>query len=333
MLLPEIGDSGQRRLNDASAVVIGVGALGSVSAELLVRAGVGRVVLVDRDVVELTNLQRQTLFAERDVGQPKAQAAARRLRSINGDVRVEPRAMDLDGLTAQDLVAGTDVLIDGTDNFETRYVINDAAIAAGIPAVFGGAVGVRGTVVPVVPGGPCLRCIAEEVPSGTDTCDTVGVFGPLIHLVAARQAAIGLRILLGLPVDARLESVDAMTGEWRRLDLSAARDDSCVCCGQRRFEFLSGSAGGRAVPMCGRASVHVTPASQRGIDLSAVEGALSPYGRFAATEGLVRGEFAEEQGDGGAAIGMMVFGDGRAIVTGTTDPARARSIYAKYVGG
>ncbi len=334
MLLPGWGEVGQRRLADASALVVGVGALGSVSAELLVRAGVGRVVVVDRDVVELTNLQRQTLYAEREIGRAKAEAAADRLRAVNRSVNVAPVAADLDGELALELVGSTDLVVDGTDNFETRYVLNDAAVAAERLYVYGGAVGFRGTVLPVLPGtGPCLRCVADELPTQTETCDTVGVLGAVVQIVAARQAAIALRALLGEPVEPVLEAVDGWTGQTRRVDLRNARDQACVCCVHRRFEFLDAPATERAVSMCGRNSVHVRPGRSVGVDLDAVCSALSSHGRFESSGGLLRGEFSAERGADNQAIGVMLFADGRAIVTGTTDTARARSIYAKYIGG
>ncbi|MEL7484405.1 MAG: HesA/MoeB/ThiF family protein [Planctomycetota bacterium] len=226
MLLPGWGEDAQQRLGDASALVVGVGALGSVSAELLVRAGVGRVVVVDRDVIELTNLQRQMLYAEADVGRSKAEAAADRLRAINSSVCIEAIAEDVRGERALELVEAADIIVDGTDNFETRYVLNDAAVARDIPMVYGGAVGTVGTVLPVVPGvGPCLRCVSAELPMVTETCDTAGVLGSVTAIVGARQASLALQLLAGMEVESRLESIDGLSGVSRTIEVAALRHD------------------------------------------------------------------------------------------------------------
>lgn len=332
MLLPGWGEASQRRLAGASALVVGVGALGSVSAELLVRAGVGRVVVVDRDVVELTNLQRQMLYAETDVGRPKVEAARDRLVQINSGVLVEPLAEDLHGERALELVDGVGVVVDGTDNFETRYVLNDACVARGVPLIYGGAVGTSGTVMPVLPGeGPCLRCVSDELPVVTDTCDTAGVLGAVTAIVAAQQASLALQMLAGMSVPATLSSIDGLTGASRVLDVSGLRDAACPCCGRRLFEFLE-RGDEAAVVLCGRNSVQLSPAGRRTIDASAVVETLSAHGDFGAEGGLVRGRFAAELGESGESIGLFVFGDGRAIVSGTSDPARARAVYARYIG-
>ncbi len=332
MLLPGWGEDTQRRLSESSALVVGVGALGSVSAELLVRAGVGRVVLADRDVVELTNLQRQLLYSEDDLGRAKAVAAADRLRRINSGVMLKPVVEDLRGERVLELTRGAGVIVDGTDNFETRYVLNDAAVACGVPMVYGGAVGTAGMVLPVVPGvGPCLRCVSGELPVATATCDTAGVLGPVTAMVGARQASIALQLLTGRDVRPLLESIDGLGGEGRLLDVTPLKDGDCECCVRRRFEFLERDDEG-AVVLCGRDSVQVTPAGRRRLDTESVVASLRAHGSFDADQGVIRGRFAAERGERGEAIGLFVFGDGRAIVSGTSDPARARSVYARYVG-
>lgn len=333
MLLPGWGEGVQQRLADASALVVGVGALGSVSAELLVRAGMGRVVVVDRDVVELTNLQRQMLYCEADVGRPKAAAAAERLRRINGDVEVEAVAADVRGERALELASGANVIIDGTDNFETRYVLNDAAVARGIPMVYGGAIGAVGTVLAVLPGvGPCLRCLSAELPVVTETCDTAGVLGSVTAIVGARQASLALQLLGGMDVRPGLESVDGFGGGVRVMDVAGLRDPACPCCGERRFGFLE-RGDESSVVLCGRNSVQVSPAGRRAVEPSEVVRRLRVHGDFDDAGGVVRGRFASERGEGGEAIGLFLFGDGRAIVSGTSDPTRARAVYARYIGG
>jgi adenylyltransferase/sulfurtransferase len=338
-LLPGWGEQGQRRLADAAALVVGVGALGCASAELLARAGVGRLVLVDRDVVEPTNLHRQGLYAESDLGRPKAIAAADRLARIDSALRIEPVVCDLLGERALDLVRGAAVLVDGTDNFVTRLILNDAAVATGTPYVYAGAVATSGTLMPVLPGvGPCLRCVTGSIPHDGETCDTAGVFGPVVWMVGARQAALALRLLLApswreAGVRPRLERLDAFDGTWRSIDLAGARDPACPCCAEGRFEFLDGASGDDAVPLCGRNSVQITPGSAVPVDQPRLRDRLAVHGRFALREGVLEGRFDAERGESGDGLGLLVFADGRAIVTGTSQPARARSIYARYIGG
>lgn len=335
-LLPEVGQAGQQRLARGCVAVVGVGALGCVSADLLARAGVGRLILIDRDIVESTNLQRQTLYTEADAsaGVAKALAARRRLVQVNGTVTIEAHSADLSPENAEDLLEGADVIVDGTDNFETRYVLNDLAVDAKVPLVLGGGVATRGTVMPVVPGrGPCLRCLSEALPEQRETCDTAGVLGPIVAMIGARQAAIALRLLVegtaSIPIV--LESFDAWTGEARSIDLSSARDPACPCCGLGRRDFLDGQGVGRTVRLCGRNAVQVTPASVGLIDLALVASKLASAGPVVSAEGLVRSTIAGSGTD--PAFEITVFGDGRAIVKGTEDAARARSIYARYVGG
>ena len=334
-LLPEIGREGQARLARSTVAVVGVGALGSSSADLIARAGVGRLILIDRDIVEPTNLQRQTLYTEADanVGLAKAKAARSRLTQVNSAIEIEAHAADLSPENAEDLLEPADLIIDGTDNFETRYLLNDFAVDAEIPLVLGGGVATRGTVLPIIPHrGPCLRCLHDTLPKQTETCDTAGVLGPIVAMIGARQASLALRILTEgvdtLPI--QLESYDAWTGEARSIDLTDARDPDCVCCGKGQHEFLDGKGVGRTVRLCGRNAVQVTPASVGRIDLAAVTDRLRNAGTVTALEGMVRAVISD-QSEGG--FEMTVFSDGRAIVKGTEEPARARSIYARYVGG
>jgi molybdopterin-synthase adenylyltransferase len=354
MLLPFIREDGQARLLSAHALLVGVGALGCTIADLLVRGGVGCVTLVDRDIVELSNLQRQSLYSERDAaeGLPKAVAAQRRLREVNSSVVLRAITADFmpdnaDAIAAGDAIgdapaaSSAGVIIDGTDNFETRYLMNDLAVKLGIPYVYGGAVGSHGMQMTVRAGGrPCLRCIFEELPEpGTAaTCDTAGVFAPVAVMVAAREAADAMKLLAGRDdaVDGALRQFDVLTGQERRLDVSRMARSDCTCCGRRIFEFLEGHRGGGTVTLCGSSSVQVMPPDRerRGrVDLEQLSARLAPHGRFSAGRFVMRGEFARELGTGGAALALTVFPDGRAIVHGTTDPARARAVYSRYIGG
>lgn len=349
MLLPGIGEPGQRRLRESRAVIVGCGALGCSIADLLARAGVGRLTIIDRDVVELTNLQRQTLFSQADAeeGVPKAEAARRRIAAVNPEVSVEavvadvvPRNVErLVGLVGGGKGAAGAVVLDGTDNFETRYLINDLAVKHGLSYIYGGAVGTRGMAMAVLPGRtPCLRCVFDEPPAPgiSETCDTAGVLGPVIAAVAAVQAAEAVKILSGnaAAVSPGVVEIDLWTGRLRRLDVGGPRAE-CSACGLRRFEYLNGR-GGDAVMLCGQGAVQVSPALAQGVDLEALAARLAVHGTFSRMgRFLVRGTLAPDGvGLSGAAspISITVFADGRAIIKGTDRPEVARSIYARYIG-
>jgi molybdopterin-synthase adenylyltransferase len=364
MLLPGWGEEGQRKLAAAHALVVGCGALGCAICDHLVRAGVGTVTIVDRDVVELTNLQRQTLFTEADAsaGLPKAEAARRRLSAVNSSVRINAVVADFTSRNAMKLSEGAGIILDGTDNFETRYLINDVAVKRGIPYAYGGAVANQGMAMTVVPGETaCLRCVFEEPPPpGTAaTCDTAGVFGPIIAIIGAFQAADALRLMAELG-DARLGGADHanhtnrseqrpvarrvgnslldvdLSECWvRRTDVSRAKREDCPCCGLKKFEFLDGAGERAAEYLCGQHAVQVAPPRDvGGVDLVAIKARLDSHGTFTAVASLlVRGVLNSEKGDEGDAIGLTVFADGRAIVKGTQRAEVARSIYSRYVGG
>jgi adenylyltransferase/sulfurtransferase len=345
VLLQPVGQEGQRRLMASHAVVVGCGALGCGVADLLARAGVGTLTLIDRDLVELTNLQRQTLFDERDAaeGIPKAEAARRRLAAVNSQITINAVVADLNPANAESLLglaAGTrapTVVLDGTDNFETRYLLNDAAVKHGVPYVYGGAVGMRGMQMSIIPGRtPCLRCLFEEPPpfGSSPTCDTVGVWGPLISMIAAREASDAMKIMLGQieALSPMLADVETWSDQTRRMAVGEPRP-GCVCCGERKFEFLAGQRGTGAASLCGQDAVQVAAPAGHQLDLASLAASLAPHGAFKALgRFLVRGRLEHERGDEGRPIELTVFADGRAIVRGTTRPETARSIYAKYIG-
>lgn len=339
MLLPGFGEDGQRRLLSSHAAIVGCGALGTVAAEVLVRAGVGRVTVIDRDIVEWTNLQRQTLYEEADAreGTPKAVAAAARLGRANSSVRVDGIVADFNAGNAEKLLgldagAGVGVLVDGTDNFEARYLINDIAVKHGVPYVYGGAVGTRGMQMTVLPGASaCMRCVFPDVPAAgsTPTCDTAGVLASATGIIANVQTAEAMKVLLGRVdlIAPTLLEFDLWTNFRRRLDLSKARDAGCVCCGQRRFEWLESAAAG-TVSLCGSTSVQVLPGAGAagGMDLDALAQRLASHGPMQQTPHLLRAKLEAE------GVELTVFRDGRAIVKGTTELSRARAIYARFVG-
>lgn len=339
-LLPQIGIEGQARLRASSVLLVGCGALGTVIAEQLARAGVGMLRIADRDIVELTNLQRQVLFDESDVknGLPKAIAAAERLRGINSDVRLEPHVADVHPGNVEALVGcdgngrPVDLVLDGTDNVTTRYLLNDVAVKHGIPWVYGACVGTEGRCMAMIPpAGPCLRCIFPEPPSPAElpTCDTAGVLAPASAIVASLQVAAAMRVLLRPPNPAAesLITVDAWQGRFRTISLEDAKRADCIACGQHQFQFLNAPADGQMTSLCGRNAVQVRPHSGGTMELSRIADKLAASGRLHRTPYLLRCELADPRG-----VQLTIFPDGRAIVHGTADLDRARSIYARFIG-
>lgn len=338
-----IGEAGQRRLLEGHAAIVGCGTLGCVIADQLCRAGVGRLTIVDRDLVEPGNLQRQVLFdrADAEGRLPKVEAAQARLAAINADVRTNAEVADLRPSNAERLIVDgpfgrPGVVLDGTDNFETRYLINDLCVKHGIAYVYGGVVGTRG--MRAVFGGertsaPCLRCVFDRppAPGSQPTCETAGVLAPAAAVVGAMQAAEAIKILAGADdaVARDLLEIDPWAGLLRRVDLSRSKDPGCPCCVERRFAFLDGPDP-EAAALCGRNAVQVMPgkggAAGR-LDLDAVAGSLRGVGEVSRTAFMVRVSPYEQAG-----VTVSVFRDGRAVIEGVEDPARARAIYARYVG-
>ena len=330
-IVPEIGAAGQARLAAARVLIVGVGALGSAAADQLARAGVRMLRIVDRDVVELTNLQRQTLYEESDAirGLPKVEAAARRLTAIRTDMLIEPHATDVDTSNIEMLIRGIDLIVDGTDNAELRYLINDAATKQGTPWVMGGGLAVEGRVAAFIPGGPCLRCIFPTPPSPGElaTCDTAGALGPTIGVVASLQVVEAMKLIVGDPTAAAtMHVIDVWAGRHRAIDLREARDPDCTCCGRRQFEFLDRPATGGA-KLCGRNAVQVRPPAPTRIDLGALGKRLAAVATVDATPLMLKLTLHERP-----ELWMSVFGDGRAIVFGTNELPVARSLYARVIG-
>jgi len=329
-----IGPEGQRRLLASKVTLIGCGALGSMIAETLVRAGVGFLRICDRDFVESNNLQRQTLFDETDVASavPKAEAARAKLAGINSQVTVEAHVTDVNPANVERLARGSDLLLDGTDNFETRYLINDLAVRDSIPWVYGAVVGSTGLCLAVIPGRTgCLRCIFESAPPPelSPTCDTAGVLAPAAAVVAALQCVEAFKILTGQwdDVNHSLASIDVWSGRLVQLNVdSAAREDDCPCCKQRRFDYLEGRAAGSTSHLCGRDAVQVRRTGGAGVDLPAMAAKLRTVvnGEVVCNRFLLRAPLEGHE--------LTLFADGRAIVKGTRDPERARTIYARYIG-
>lgn len=333
ILFEGLGEEGQRRICASSVAVVGVGALGSFHASILARAGVGVLRLIDRDFVEASNLQRQVLYDEEDARQllPKATAAERKLRRVNSQVKVEGIVADLNFTNADRLLSGVDLILDGSDNFEARLLINDFAVARGVPWVYGACVGSYGLSFAILPGDtPCLRCIFESAPppGSTPTCDTAGVLGSIVAVISGVQTAEALKILSGRRerVNRQIVAADVWEGRLQTIELGpGARRADCPACGRHQFEYLEGRAGSDSATLCGRNAVQFRPHNASAIDLAEVEKRLAPLGRVARNPFLVRASVESYE--------ITVFADGRAIIGGTQDPGVARSVYARYVGG
>ncbi len=321
------GEDGQAALAKASAVVVGCGALGTVHAGLLARAGVGRILLLDRDYVEHSNLQRQMLYTERDADEalPKAEAARRHLVEANSSITIGAQVTDLNPENIGELFEGADVIVDGTDNFETRMLINDWCVRENTAWIYGAAVGSYGLVMPILPGDtPCFRCMFPEPPGGAQpTCETAGVLGPLTSVVGSLQAMEALKVLAGKrdAVRRSIITVDLWDGRIRETKLPA-KDPACPACGLRTFPYLEGA---RRIPvsLCGRNAVQIHDKA-RGVDLEQLAQRLAGLGTVRKNEFALR--FIQDPYE------ITVFADGRAILKGTTDVAVARSLYSRFVG-
>jgi len=327
---PGIGEAGQERLAAARAVLVGCGALGTVLANVLVRAGLGTLIIVDRDFVERSNLQRQVLFDEDDIARdlPKAVAAAEKLQRINPEVAVRPVVADLNAANAEALLAGADVVLDGTDNFETRYLMNDACLKHGVPWVYAAAIGAYGATFPIVPGEtPCLRCVFAESPApGTlPTCDTAGVIAPAVGVVSNLAAAEALKLLVRAQdkLNRALVWLDVWENTYQRLELGAPTPD-CPACQQGRYDYLDARVGSYTLELCGRDTVQVVVPGRPPLALDELAARLDGVGTVTHNASLLRLRLPEHE--------IVVFPDARALVKGTTDPAVARALYSRYVG-
>lgn len=320
-----LGERGQQRLLHARVAIVGCGALGSFSAGALARAGVGHLSLIDRDYVELSNLQRQWLYDESDVEQvmPKAVAAAAHIRSFASGCHVTALASDLTAANIDDLLGDADLILDGTDNWETRYLVNDFAVAHGKSWVYGGAVGSYGVTMSVVPGRTsCLACVYPAPPGGVQpTCETAGVLGPVTSFVASLQTAEAMKLIAGGEPAARITTVDVWSGVMRQIEQPPG-DPDCRACGQRRFDYLDRMRR-TPVSLCGRNAVQIHEC-ERPLDLRVLRTQLEPFGPVRSNDFALR--FFTDPYE------LTVFPDGRAIIRGTQDVGVARSLYARYVG-
>jgi len=332
MRYPPIGAEGQQRLLASRALVCGLGALGSVLANTLARAGVGHLRIVDRDFLELNNLQRQVLYDEADVaaGLPKAIAARDRLLKINSQIEIEAIVADVDHTNIGELLADVDVLLDGTDNFETRFLLNDASLKYRVPWVYGGCIGADGHTMTILPGEtPCFRCLMSDAPppGSTPTCDTAGILGPIINVIASIEACEALKILSGhrAAVSRTLTIFELWDNRIRQVKLDALGESAgCPACSGREFPWLDGQRGSHTAILCGRNAVQLSFPDRASIALEALADKLSGVGEVTRNPFLLRLAVDPYR--------ITVFPDGRAIIAGTEDIAEARSVYARYVG-
>lgn len=332
ILFAPIGRSGQEKLAQSRVAIVGMGALGTVLSNHMVRAGVGFVRLIDRDFVEPSNLQRQMLYDEYDAAEhlPKAMAAHAKLSRINSGVTIEPIVADLTAYNAEDWLTDVDLVLDATDNFQVRYLVNDVCVKHGIPWVYGGAVSATGTFTAIRPGTtPCLRCLFPEAPNPGEmaTCDTAGVIGPIIHIVASYQATEALKMLVGADeaLNPNLEHFEIWNNRHQQIKVASGRRPDCPACGQRHFSFLQPQTQeGQAVSLCGRDTVQISPAPGTSLDLDALSDRLAPLGEVERNKFLLRFRVDSHT--------LVIFPDGRVLVQGTDDVSLARTLHAKYIG-
>lgn len=325
ILFAGIGEAGQQRLRDATVAVVGCGALGSFHAGALARAGAGRLILIDRDFVEWSNLQRQWLYEESDARDalPKAIAAARALERINSETKVEPHVADLTPDNIDELLEGADVVLDGTDNFETRFLMNDYCVEHGVPWVYGGAVGAYGVAMPVAPGrGACFECVFPEPPQGPQpTCETAGVLNSITSLVASWQVSLALQFLCGREPERKITMFDAWAGTVRQVEMPPP-DPQCPACALHSCRYMHGEAR-VPVSLCGRNAVQIHD-RKRPVDLDELARRLGALGEVRHNGFALRFSIPPHE--------MTIFPDGRAIIKGTQDPGLARSLYSRFVG-
>jgi adenylyltransferase/sulfurtransferase len=331
ILFPEMGEEGQMKLLKSKVVIVGVGALGTVIANHLVRSGVGKIRLIDRDVVELSNLQRQSLFDEVDakLNLPKAVAAKNKLNLINSDVMIDAVIADLNIDNAEELLTGFDVILDGTDNFMTRFLINDVAVKYRIPWVHGAAVSSRGLFAVIKPGEtPCYRCLFPHVPTGRgETCDTIGVLSPITDIIGSFQAMEAIKILVGAKTNPNLEQMDIWDSSILQMDISEGNNPDCPTCVQRQFDFLDRTSNLQETytTLCGRETVQIYFRNKQELDFTKLAEQLKKSGKVTGNKFLLRFSPNEE-------IAIVLFKDGRVLIHGVNDIVAAKTLYSKYIG-
>ncbi len=323
LVLPEIGEEGQEKIRKGTIAVFGLGALGSPITDALARTGVGELKLIDRDFVELSNLNHQILFDESDVGKPKAEVAEKRVREINSEIQVEGKVTNIDTKNVEELIKEVDLVMDGTDNLEVRYLTNDACVKQGVPWIYTAVLATYGMTKNIIPGeNACLRCFFHEKPpaGSMETCETAGVLFTLPRIMGNIAATEAIKYLMGKQMRKGLLTFDVWSSDFEITQIER-KEEKCKACGQRDFQFLTKEEG-TVTELCGRNSVQITPAGEENIDLKKL---------------VKRFDNAKKMGDKMVKIPtgefeLNVFGDGRAIIEGTEDPKKAKSLYSQYVG-
>lgn len=329
IILPNIKKAGQEKLSKATVTVIGMGALGSIISETLVRAGIGKIRIVDRDVVDLDNLHRQILYNEQMVGEPKAVVAAEYLQSINQDVNVTPYMKDLNFSNIELIVSNSNIILDGTDNLETRFLINDYSIKTGIPWIYGGVVGTQGMTMNIIPdkksSNPCFRCLVSEIPAAGSlpTCDTFGILNTVPTIIGSFQCTEAFKFILGnRNLNQKLIYYDVWTHEFRTLEIQ--KNDTCKCCVKHDFEYLQVKKRTLVTSICGRNSVQIVPIKGGELPLDEFKRKLAPLGKVEKSQFTLVFTIGKYE--------ITIFSDGRALIKGTTDEKLAKSLYTKYIG-
>ncbi|MEH7073688.1 ThiF family adenylyltransferase [Neobacillus drentensis] len=331
ILFHPVGETGQLKLLESKVAIVGVGALGTVIANHLVRSGVGYIRLIDRDLVELSNLQRQSLFDEEDarLQLPKVIAAQKRLNRINSTVTVDAVIADVNLENAEELLMEMDCIVDGTDNFMTRFLINDVAVKYEIPWIHGAAVSSRGMFTSIIPGKtPCYRCLFPHVPTGRgETCDTVGVLSPITDIIGSFQALETIKILIGEKTTSNLEQIDIWDYSVMQMDISNGKNPNCPACVNHQFDFLDRASEQQVIytTLCGRNTVQINPRNRRKLDVGKLAEVLKKSGRVSGNDYLLR-FFPDEE------TSMVVFKDARVLIHGTNDVVKAKLLYSKYIG-
>ncbi|MDI6916338.1 MAG: ThiF family adenylyltransferase [Thermoplasmatales archaeon] len=325
ILLKEIGEEGQVKLSKSSVVIIGCGALGNTIANNLVRAGIGEIKIIDRDIIEMNNLQRQILFDEEDLGLPKAWAAVKKLQKVNSKIKIKAVVEDLNNTNIEGIIKGADLVIDGTDNMETRFLINDACIKHKIPWIYGGAIGTHGMSMSIIPNNtPCFRCVFQVLPEPgvLPTCDISGVLNTIPSIIASIESTEALKILLGKSINNNLLIYDVWAHDFQSVKIK--KNNECECCVKHNFEFLNAEKKTRITLLCGENAVQITPTKTGILSFESLAQKLQKSGNVKMSRIILRFTVDSYQ--------INIFKSGRAIVYGTNDEKTAKSLYAKYVG-
>lgn len=325
ILLKNIQGEGQETLAKSHVAIIGCGALGTTIANNLVRSGIGHIKVIDRDIIELNNLQRQNLFDEDDIGLPKASVAAEKLKKINSEIKIEYVIDDVNHNNIENLIRDADIVLDGTDNMFVRFLINDACVKHDIPWIYGGAVETYGITMNIVPNKtPCFRCLIQDIPEAGSlpTCDTAGVINSIPNIIGSIQTTEALKILLGKEINTNILTYDVWTHSFNNIKIK--KNENCECCVKHNFEFLNKKTTDRIVMLCGSGVFQITPVKKTNISFEEISKKLQKLGKVDFQEDLLK----FDQGN----YHFYLFKDGRALIYGTTDEKVAKSIYAKYIG-